>query len=48
MAYTVLYLVLGAVLLFRRRRHLRELFELAAFAVRKAAGQQPTKPEHAD
>ena len=46
--YTALYLVLGTALLVRRRRQLRELLELAAFAARKAAGQQPVRPEHAD
>ena len=48
LSYTAVYLVLGAALLYRRRRRLRELFELAAFAARKAAGQQPVEPDHAD
>ena len=46
--YTAVYLVLGAALLVLRRRQLRELFELAAFAARKAAGQQPVEPDRAD
>ncbi|MFT4880932.1 MAG: cation:H+ antiporter [Natronomonas sp.] len=46
--YTAVYLVLGTALLVRRRRELRELLELAAFAARKAAGQQPVRPERAD
>jgi cation:H+ antiporter len=48
LAYTALYLLLGTALLVARRHRLRELFELTAFAVRKAAGRHPTKPDHAD
>ncbi len=48
LTYTAVYLVLGTALLVLRRRQLHELFELAAFAARKAAGQQPVDPEHAD
>jgi cation:H+ antiporter len=48
LAYTAIYLVLGTALLVARRNRLRELFELTAFTVREAAGQQPTKPDHAD
>jgi len=48
LTYTAVYLLLGTVLLVRRRRQLRELFELAVFAARKAAGQQPVEPDHAD
>jgi cation:H+ antiporter len=48
MTYTAVYLLLAAGLLIARRHRLRELFELAAFAVRTAAGQQPTRPDHAD
>ncbi|WP_302082358.1 sodium/calcium exchanger protein [Salinibaculum rarum] len=47
-AYTVVYLVLGTAILVVRRHRLRELFELTAFAVRKATGRHPTKPDHAD
>jgi cation:H+ antiporter len=48
MGYTVVYLLLGTGLLVVRRHRLRELFELASFAVRTAAGQRPTRPDHAD
>jgi len=48
LAYTAIYLVAGTAILLARRKRLRELFELTAFAVREAAGQQPTKPGHAD
>ena len=48
LAYTAVYLVVGTVILVARRKRLRELFELTAFTVREAAGQQPTKPDHAD
>ena len=48
LAYTAIYILLGTVVLFARRKRLRELFELTAFTIREAAGQQPTKPDHAD
>jgi len=47
-AYTVVYLVLGAVLFFQRRGEVRALFGRTISTAREAMGGQSSHPEHAD
>ena len=44
MSYTAIYLVLGTALFVKRRRHLKHVLALAAFAARRAAGRDATRP----
>jgi cation:H+ antiporter len=47
-AYTVVYLVLGAVLFVQRRGEVRALFGRTISTAREAMGGQSSRPEHAD